>query len=440
MRDTGYLCKYIDLREVLGKMAKITLDIDYSIFNDAYLEAMYPKNKARYTVLYGGAGSGKSVFTVQNLIIKLLMSKRKLLVIRKKASTIEDSVFSEYKQQIENFSLTEHVKIKKTTREITFPNGSVIIFKGLDDSEKIKSIQGISDIMIEEATEITADDFSQLNLRLRGGNSLKDPQIYVLFNPVSKDNWVYGYFFKNFPLEMKEQLKIVKTTYLDNKFLDSNFKNSLMLYKDTNPLYYDIYVLGNWGNLGEKIFNNWEVQDKVDIKGVLSREGNDLYDLYGLDFGFIDPTAFLRVLVDETSKELYILDEIYQSRLTYNDIYSLIEEKGYKKKEIYADSADKMGIEQLKGMGIENIKSVKKPRIKDSIKDLFDYKIYIQSNCENTIREFENYAYKEVEKNGKKVKLEEPQDTDNHTIDALRYAMSVLSKKKNSGGIALLDY
>ena len=108
-------------------------------------------------------------------------------------------------------------------------SGSIFIFKGLDDEEKIKSIDGITDIVVEEATELTEDEFTQLNLRLR---ALVDfPQIYLMFNPISKKNWVYSYFFTG---EIPLNAKIIKTTYKDNKFLSADYVPKTNLSKVAN--------------------------------------------------------------------------------------------------------------------------------------------------------------------------------------------------------------
>ena len=148
----------------------------------------------RVNVFYGGAGSGKSKFVVQKIFYKLLNDKRKCLVIRKIGSTIRESIFSEFKTLITDLGIYNQCSINKTDMTIELPNGSIFIFKGLDDSEKVKSIQGIVDIVIEEATELIENDFVQLTLRLR--SKKENQQIHIMFNPISKVNWVYKLFFE----------------------------------------------------------------------------------------------------------------------------------------------------------------------------------------------------------------------------------------------------
>lgn len=150
--------------------------------------------------------------------MKALNQKRKVLVIRKVARTLKDSCFQMAIDTLSKFQLLSHCRVNNTTMTIDLPNGSSFLFKGLDDSEKIKSITGITDIIIEEATEITQDEFIQLDLRLRA--RVKYLQIYLMFNPVSKVNWCYKHWFLN---GTPPNTKIMKTTYLDNRFLPAEY-------------------------------------------------------------------------------------------------------------------------------------------------------------------------------------------------------------------------
>ena len=194
----------------------------------------------RVNVFYGGAGSGKSKFVVQKMLYKLLNDKRKCLVIRKVGATIRESIFAEFKTLIADLGIYNQCSINKSDMSIELPNGSIFIFKGLDDSEKVKSIQGIDDIIIEEATELTEGDFTQLNLRLRSKKT--NQQIHIMFNPVSKVNWVYKLFFEK---EYKGAL-ILKTTYKDNPFLPSDYIESIENMKNTNYALWDIYANGKF--------------------------------------------------------------------------------------------------------------------------------------------------------------------------------------------------
>lgn len=196
----------------------------------------------RYLVLLGGSGSGKSVFAAQKLIIRSLQGKERLLVIRKVGDTIKDSVFKLVTTLLSDYGILDKCQVNKTEKTIVFPNGSEILMKGLDDPEKIKSIAGITGIWIEEATELLEDDFDQLDLRLRG-ITLSYKQIILTFNPIDERHWLKKRFFDN----PDEKTVTLKTTYEDNDFLDEEYREVLELKSRTNPNYYRIYKLGEWG-------------------------------------------------------------------------------------------------------------------------------------------------------------------------------------------------
>ena len=158
-------------------------------FND-WIYRIISNYSHRIEVYYGGAGSGKSYGAFQKILLKSLNSKRRVLVVRKVGATLKVSVWALMISLLNSSGLYNCCRINKSDFEIELPNGSIFIFKGLDDPEKIKSITDITDIVIEEATELTEDEFTQLNLRLRPKE--ENPQIYMMFNPISKANWVYN--------------------------------------------------------------------------------------------------------------------------------------------------------------------------------------------------------------------------------------------------------
>ena len=157
-------------------MIDINVNITKNVFNDVYLP--YLNNQDRILIIYGGAGSGKSVFATQRYVYRLLKEDNlNLIVARKTARTNRDSTFTLFKQIISKWRLNDFFKINASDMRLRCINGNCVIFIGLDDVEKIKSITGetseISDIWVEEASEITYDDFKQLNIRLRGGSKNK---------------------------------------------------------------------------------------------------------------------------------------------------------------------------------------------------------------------------------------------------------------------------
>lgn len=224
----GSFCVHFYQRKGSDDLSSIKLNIDKSFFNEAYLPLL--NNNERFTVLYGGGGSGKSHFVAQKMIIKALKyKKRKILVVRKVQATIRESIYALFIEQLEVMGILKLCKYTTSHMRIELPNGSQFIFVGLDDPEKIKSITGIDDIIVEEVTELaSADELAQLNTRLR--SNAPNQQIHVMFNPVSKTNWVYKHWFQQ---EQKDTV-ILKTTYKDNiRFLPQSYIDSLLDYKET---------------------------------------------------------------------------------------------------------------------------------------------------------------------------------------------------------------
>jgi phage terminase large subunit len=264
----------------------------------------YPlyKDTSRYLVLYGGAGSGKSVFAAQKVLFRVLKPKErhKYLVIRKVARTLRHSVFDQIKDTITAWGFSELFKINKTDMEITCFNGNSIIFAGLDDVEKLKSIQGVTDIWIEEASEVTQQDFQQLDLRLRGKtDSYK--QIIITFNPVNILHWLKVEFFD----KQRPNVTVLKTTYLDNIFIDDEYRDVLTALKGSDPYYYTVYCLGEWGVVGSTVFDAQKVTERLlelkakqkyfvqgNIKAKTTEEGDPIP---GTQEFQLDPNGFLKI-------------------------------------------------------------------------------------------------------------------------------------------------
>lgn len=228
-------------------------------------------------VHYGGASSGKSHGVVQKVVLKALRpwkKPRRILFLRKVAATVKDSIFEDVLSCLSSYGILNACKINMSDYRITLPNKAVLIFKGMDNPEKIKSIKGLSDIVMEEATEFTLDDYTQLTLRLRDKGHDKK-QIYLMFNPVSKVNWVYSYFFVN----NHKNIKITQSTYKDNRFLDKSTKDNIEDLATRNEAYYKIYALGEFATLDKLVFPTYEK------KLINKEEVKHLPSYFGLDFG-----------------------------------------------------------------------------------------------------------------------------------------------------------
>lgn len=222
------------------------------ISNEKFLPLFFDQH--RHLVLMGGGGSGKSIFVGQKIIERCVTEDRhRFLVVRKVARTLRESCFEQLKVQAQTMHPEAIAKIPKgkgSDMYLQFKNGSEIIFAGLDDVEKLKSIHNITGIWIEEASEIDERDFDQLDIRLRG-EARYYQQIILSFNPISITHWLKKRFFDR----KDERVRTHKSVYWDNRFLPEKDRLTLEAMKETDPYYYQVYCLGQWGVLSQTIFN-----------------------------------------------------------------------------------------------------------------------------------------------------------------------------------------
>lgn len=218
------------------------------LINDIYIPLI--EDKSDVLIIKGGAGSGKSVFSHQKIVLRTETEKgHKFLALRKVANTIKDSIFPLFKSIISDFGTLHEYEINKTDKTFThIPTGNQILCRGLDEPEKIKSIQGVTGVLMEEATEFTHEDFTQLLLRIRGEKE-NYIQYMMCFNPISENHWIKKELVDKLDILNKGTIKYkyIHTTYQDNYFLTAKDKERLEALKDTNKLYYQIYCLGEWG-------------------------------------------------------------------------------------------------------------------------------------------------------------------------------------------------
>ena len=349
--------------------------------------------KKRYCFLYGGAGSGKSEHAGRKIIIRALQGGRHLIV-RKYASTLNNSVI----HLIEKILKSENLPYKFTEhkRQIKVAAGE-IIFTGLDDEEKIKSIDNISSVWCEEASEITPADFNQLDLRLRGETGFYK-QFILTFNPVARAEWL-----KDKMEELKQDdVFILKTTYKDNPFLDKEYIKTLQGIKDKN--YYNVYTLGEWGEKDNTlVYKDYKIFD-FDVSP----------DFYGLDFGFNNPTAL--VGIKREGNKYFVKEMLYRSNLTNQELISLLKQYDLKDRIIYCDSAEPNRIEELRRAGFNARASIKD--VNEGIAYLRQIELFVAG--ENLLKEISQYAYK-IDRNGRI--LEEVLKVNDHLLDAMRYAI-----------------
>lgn len=241
------------------------------------------RDEHKHLILKGGGGSGKSIFAGWKILDRCKWEPgHRFLVVRKTAKSLRESCFHQLREYAVNYYAGDIQRVpkgKSGDMYITFKNGSEIIFAGLDDVEKLKSIHDITGIWIEEATEITEHDFDQLDIRLRGETKYYK-QIIVTFNPISITHWLKKRFF-----DRKDEfgrVRVHESTYKDNRFLPEEDRRTLESFRETNPYYYTVYCLGLWGVIGKTFFNAQKVQRQLEKKVRPVQVGNFRFDYDGL--------------------------------------------------------------------------------------------------------------------------------------------------------------
>ena len=264
------------------------------------------KNKSRYLVLYGGAGSGKSVFAAQKILLRILIEKNhKVLVLRKVANTNRNSTFSLFIGLLQQVNLYKFAKINRTVSEIHIPIfNSSIIFTGLDDVEKLKSIHGVTLVWCEETSEMDEKDLDQLDIRLRDKTQFYK-QILITFNPIDERHWLKKKFFDDPPQNSYWK----KTTYLDNEFLDDEYKSVLENNFRNNPNFENIYRYGNWGktSFGGEFYKDFSLQRHV-VKNLSYDPTKPIHITF--DFNVLPYSACLIWQIDLEKKAVYCIREI----------------------------------------------------------------------------------------------------------------------------------
>lgn len=249
--------------------------------NETFLPLFADEHK--HLVVKGGGGSGKSIWAGNKILERCKWEPgHRFLVVRKTAKSLRESCFHQLAESARKNYAAEIARIpkgKSGDMYITFKNGSEIIFAGLDDVEKLKSIHDITGIWIEEATEITENDFDQLDIRLRGETKYYD-QIIVTFNPISVNHWIKKRFFDR--KDKFGRVRIHESTYKDNRFLPEKDRQTLESFKETNYYYYTVYCLGLWGVIGKTFFNARRVQSQLEKAIQPVSVGMFLYQYDGL--------------------------------------------------------------------------------------------------------------------------------------------------------------
>lgn len=398
------------------------------------------RSRKRYIVMKGSAGSGKSVDTAQNYILRLMNDKgRNLVAMRKSDITNRDSTFAELTGAIYRMfgdKAELYWQINRSPLKLTCKaNGNQIIFRGMNDDkqrEKLKSITfqkgKLTDVWLEEATEFTQADLEIIDDRLRG--ELPEGQFYQIrmtFNPVNKSHWIKKIFF-DIP---DPNVLTHHSTYLGNRFIDDAYRARMERRKLVDPEGYMIYGLGEWGEIGGLILNNWEVKE-------VSDDLQDYDDIaIGQDFGFNHANAIL--LLGWKDGNVHIISELYGHEKDSSEWIVEAQKAGLpKNKQMWCDSAEPDRIKMWKDAGFRS-RAVSKEQ--NSVKAQIDWlkggtikgkkvdrKIYVHPRCVNTIKELQQWKWKKDERSGEY--LDEPVPVMDDAMAALRYGVEGWRKVK----------
>lgn len=413
----------------------------YKKVNEHFREFVGDWN-SRFYFLLGGYGSSKSYHIALKIILKCIREKRKVLVIREVYETIRESCFSLFEELAEDLHLTDDkhgqpvMRFVQSPMKIKFKNGSQIIFKGMDKPAKLKSINGVTIIWIEEASELKYAGYKELLGRAR------HPFLSIHFilseNPVDKENWTYKQFFRDeennrFVMDDEELYKkrIIRTkdTYYhhstvdDNHFLPASYIEQLDEIRSYDPDLYRIARLGHFGINGTKVLPQFEVAKSH--QEVMSKVASipDKFKFNGMDFGFeTSYNAVVRMAVDDQQKILYIYWEYYKNRMTDDKTAKELREFGLDKVQIVADCEDPKAIAFYRQNGFRMRGCHKFPgsRLANTRKVKRFHRIVCSPDCLNTIKELSTLIYS---KDRQDRPIYDQFNIDPHTFSAIWYAL-----------------
>ena len=401
--------------------------------------------------LVGGYGSSKSYHVALKVVLKCLEEKRKVLVIREVFETIRESTYALFEEIIGELELDGVIVSTVSPLRINFPNGSQIIFKGMDSPWKLKSIHNVSIIWIEESSELKYGGYKELLGRAR------HPTLPIYFilseNPTGIDNWTYTHFFKDdvnnrFTLDdevlYKERIMIKNNTYYhhsvadDNLFLPHSYIEQLDELKEYDPDLYRVARKGRFGSNGIKVLPQFEVMTDKEVNNKIGDIPKRFFR-NGMDFGFeTSYNAVIKMAIDDENKYLYIYKEYYKNKMTDDKTSRELEDFMNKKELIIADSAEPKTITYYNQQGFKMIGANKGPgsRLQNIKKVKRFKKIICSDECANTVRELQNLTYK-TDKLGNII--DDEFNIDPHTFSAIWYGLegyevSDLKDRKNYSG------
>lgn len=392
------------------------------LYNRKYIPLFY--SDAEFLHLYGSAGSGKSVFAAQKEIVETFDSRRrnrKTLIMRQVERTLKNSVFSQLLGIIHQWDLAQHFTYTKSPLAILNTVTNVeMVFLGLDDVEKLKSVHGADRVWIEEATELKAFEvLNQIRLRLRGFDKT---QITLCYNPIDEFHWIN----KEIHETAKAGHQLFHSTYKDNEKLRALDPKYFEYLDNLEGNYARVYRDGLWGRVIEGlIYENWSQRDTFPTN---DKDEPDV-QFYGLDFGYSDPTALVQCHIQDAlpKKKLIAQEILYKTGLDSDGLCNEFDRIGVRKdRQIIADNARPELIASLKKRGYK-IKGCEKGTgsVLTGINKLRNYDINIVAGSKFLISEINNYQ--KAERFGQYIEDPAPNQAD-HALDALRYGIQAVDK------------
>lgn len=382
---------------------------------------------SRYYIVSGGRGSGKS-FGVNTLLVMLTFEAgHTILFTRYTLTSAYISIIPEFIEKLELLDVIQHFHITKD-EIINKQTGSKIIFRGIktssgDQTANLKSLQGITTWVVDEAEELTDEqkfDTIDLSVRQQG----KQNRVILILNPTTKEHFIYRRFFEDRGVQegsniTKGNTTYIHTTYLDNiDNLSKSYIEQIAQMRERRPEKYKQQMLGAWLNKAEGvIFDNWTI-------GEFKRKG---VSVWGQDYGFAaDPTTLIETNIDTSTKTIYLRECVYLPRLTTSQIAEL-NLKHARDGLIIGDSAEPRLITEIKAKGCNVLPSIKgQGSVTYGISLLQDYDLVVSPDSTNLIKELNNYRWLERKSNT-------PIDKYNHLIDAVRYAVGYQLQNPNRG-------
>ena len=372
---------------------------------------------ARYFIVTGGRGSGKSFAVNSVLLLLTYQAGHTILFTRYTLRAASISIIPEFIEKLELLGVIDQFKITKD-EIINTGNGSKIIFRGIktssgDQTANLKSLTGITTWVMDEAEELNDEDiFDKIDLSVR--NKIQENRVILILNPTTKEHFIYKRWFEDRGVSAgsnitKEDTTYIHTTYLDNiDNLSESYIKQIETMKVRRPNRYKHTIEGSWLDKAEGvIFSDWSIGDFQQVGKVV----------FGQDYGFSnDPSTLVKTSIDKENKVIYIQLCFYQTKLTTSEI-AVLNKKFAADNLIVGDSAEPRLITEL-SRDCNVVPAIKgQGSITFGISLLQDYDLVITEDSTELIKELNNYCWLEK-------KSQTPVDNFNHAIDALRYAIS----------------